>query len=118
MGYKVLRMSDGATIARTVQLANTFLLRLTGLMGKPALPQDQGLWITPCSSIHSFFMRFAFDAVFVDDKGHIVHLVEAMPPGQVTPLIQGAKAVLELPSGTISQHQLQVGDFLKLTAAN
>ena len=110
-------MSDGATIASTVQLANTFLLRLTGLMGKPELPDNQGLWITPCSSVHSFFMRFSFDAVFVDDKGHIVHLVEAMPPGKVTPLINGAKAVLELPAGSIGQHQLNVGDFLKLTAA-
>jgi uncharacterized protein len=114
MPYSVLRLTDGATIATTVQLANTFLLRLTGLMGKSALPAQQGLWITPCNSVHSCFMRFLFDAVFVDKAGCIVHLVENMPPWQVTPLIKDAKAVLELPGGSIKAHQLQLGDPLKL----
>jgi uncharacterized protein len=108
----IQRQQDNATIAHCVGLANTYFSRLAGLMGKPGLPQGHGLWITPCNSVHSCFMRFLFDAVFVNAQGQVVHMVQSMPPWQATPLIKGAKAVLELPEGTIALHQLQVGDTL------
>jgi uncharacterized protein len=114
MANRVIRQQDGKTIAHTLTLANNMWLRLLGLMGKANLPEGHALWITPCSSVHSCFMRFAFDAVFVDKAGRIVHIETAMAPWRVSPIVKGAKAVIELPQGTIATQNLKPGDLLVL----
>jgi uncharacterized protein len=99
-------------VATQVAVANNPWSRLKGLMGQPALGEDTGLLLQPCNSIHSFFMRFAFDAVFLDKTNTIVGLVQAMPPWRVSKLYPKAKATLELPAGSIERLKLEVGQTL------
>jgi uncharacterized membrane protein (UPF0127 family) len=110
----VVNTTQRTTVAEHVSVADTVLSRLIGLMGKPGLPNGHGLWITPCADIHSCFMRFAFDAVFVNADGQVVHLIEAMKPWRVSKFVRGGKAVLELPAGAIQHSHTQLGDLLVL----
>lgn len=64
----------------TVEVADTFWKRFLGLMGRKSLEQDKALLITPCNSIHTFFMRFRMTAVFVDKElKSVVKVVPDMP---------------------------------------
>lgn len=100
-------------LAEGVEVADNPLTRLRGLMGRTGLPDNGGLWLQPCNSIHSFFMRFSFDAVLVDKAGTVVGLIENMQPWRVSKLYKQARATLELPAGTIAKRQLKLGDSLK-----
>ena len=52
--------------------------RARGLLGTNSLPSGEGLLIEHCSSIHSFWMRYAFDAIFLDRQGRVIHVIHAM----------------------------------------
>ena len=60
------RRSDGRVVCARCVVADTFWLRLRGLMLRASLPQDEGMLFRPAGSIHMFFMRFPIDAVFCD----------------------------------------------------
>jgi len=109
-----LQASDGSVVASNIDVADSVWRRFVGLMGRRELPAGHGLCIRPCSSIHMFFMRFPIDAVFVDGDGRIVRLYEAIRPWRVTRIVRRAKAVLELPAGTVRTHRLNVGDMITL----
>lgn len=83
-------------------------------MGRKSLPAGEGLYITSCSSIHSIFMAFPFDALFVDKGWRVVHAIEAMPPFRLSRIVWKAGGVVELPAGTIAATNTQVGDVLEL----
>ena len=86
--------------------------RLLGLLPRASLGQDEGLWLLPCRSVHSFGMRFRFDAVFLDRTLQVVGLVERCRPFRLLPFFTSAYGVLELPAGTILRSRTQVGDQL------
>ena len=114
MGKRAFNVTRQQTVAADVQVADNYWKRLVGLMGKPGLPADAGLWIVPCNDIHSFFMRFEFDVIFVDKQNTVVHLVERMKPWRVSKFVKGGRAVLELPAGTIAASGTQLGDLIEL----
>jgi len=101
-------------VAAEVRMADNYFSRLMGLMGKPGLSPQQGLWILPCCDIHSFFMRFEFDAIFVNKQHQVLHLVERMKPWRISKFVKGGHAVLELPAGAIAESGTQVGDVIEL----
>jgi uncharacterized protein len=82
------------------KIADTFLSRFMGLMGKPSLPADSGLLIRPCNSIQMFFMRFSIDAIFLSRDFRIVKIIKNLEPGKVVGTIKGAWQVAELPAGS------------------
>ncbi len=82
-------------------------------MGRRTLGEDEGLLIEPCSSIHTMFMRFAIDVVFLDKERRVVK-VATVPPFRAA-LGGGSHAVLELPAGIAERNGLKVGDVLSLT---
>ncbi len=114
MGRQVLNTTRQTVVAEEVKLADNYLSRLMGLMGKAGLPPSHGLWIVPCSDIHSCFMRFEFDAIFVDKDNRVLHLVEKMKPWRVSKFVKGGRAVLELPGGAIAASGTQIGDQLEV----
>ncbi len=111
---RAINTTKNLVVAEHVKMADNYFSRLKGLMGAPGLPEGHGLWITPCADIHSCFMRFEFDAIFVDQEGRVVHLIERMKPWRMTPWIKGSKAVLELDGGVIAKTGTALGDTVVL----
>jgi hypothetical protein len=109
---KVTNGRTGHDLATEARKADTFWKRFRGLMGVRDLPHGTGLWIEPCNSVHCFGMKITIDVVFVSREGEVLHLIPAMRPGQVSKIVKGARAVLELPEGTIAASGTQVGDRL------
>ncbi len=107
-------VTRGTLLGGSIRPADTFLLRLKGLIGRDGLGPGEGLWISPCRCIHSFGMRFAFDAVFVGRDGRVAGLCEGFRRGRVSPFFRAARGVLELPEGTISGTGTRVGDEIRL----
>ena len=94
-----------------IQTAATFWQRLVGLLGRRAMAPDEALLITPCNNIHTFFMRFAIDVVFVDDGGVVLAIVPEVRPWRVA-MARRAHACLELSAGGAARVGLQVGQYL------
>jgi uncharacterized membrane protein (UPF0127 family) len=81
-----------------VVVADSYWTRLRGLLGRRELGPGEGLLLRPASSVHTAFMRFPIDVVFLDDELRVLDVVEAVPPWRVKAK-RGARAVLELGAG-------------------
>ena len=111
---QLLNLRTGKPLGDRVERAVSFRARSRGLLGRPSLEGGEGLWIEPCASIHMFFMRFAIDAVFVDSEGRVVRSIENLKPWRIAFGGRHARAVIELPAGTVSRSGTQLGDTLEL----
>ena len=109
-----VNITRAVTVAGAVRRADTAWTRLVGLLRDKHLPPGEGLWIVPCNSIHSFAMKFVFDAVFLDKELRVVHLQPEMPPWRVSAIVLSAHSVLELPSGTIARSGTALGDQFRI----
>jgi uncharacterized protein len=92
------RIRDGRVICEQCVIADTFLLRLRGLMGRASIAPDEGLLIQPTGEIHMFFMRFAIDAVFCTRDLTVVKVVRNLKPWRLA-AARGAHLVVELAAG-------------------
>src|SRR3954462_7326827 len=110
---KTWNETRGATLAERGRVAATWWSRGRGLLGTSTLPQGEGLLISPCNSIHSFFMQYPFDAIFINKQGTIVHLIRAMKPSRLSRIVFSAHSVLELTAGTIEATGTQIGDKIR-----
>ncbi|HTH71657.1 MAG TPA: DUF192 domain-containing protein [Candidatus Saccharimonadales bacterium] len=97
-------------------IANRPLSRMRGLLGRRELTAGEGLLLAPAGSIHTHFMRFAIDAVFLDGDSRVVGVRSAMAPWHMA-RARGAKAVLELRAGEAQERGIQVGDVLQVGSA-
>ena len=95
-------------------VADSMKSRGIGLLGKKSLPDDQGLWIKPCTSVHTFFMRFPIDILYLD-KDNTVVKQSKMKVNRMSFGGKGAKTVLELPWASIEKHDIRVGEQLALS---
>jgi uncharacterized protein len=95
------------------ELANRPLRRMRGLMGRRGLPAGEGLLVSPAPAIHTAFMRFPIDALFLDRSLRVLAIVERLRPWRVASK-RGAHAVLELAAGESARRGVQVGDRLSL----
>ena len=100
-------------LADHVEVAVTRRDRRKGLLGREAFESSSALIIAPCFSIHTMFMRFDIDAVFVDDTGRAVKVVQGLTPWRIV-MQPFAHAVVELPAGSLRERPVDVGDRLYL----
>lgn len=100
-------------LADRIELAVTRRDRRKGLLGRDEFETSSALIIAPCFSIHTMFMRFDIDAVFVDDDGRAVKVVQEMAPWRIA-VQPFAHAVIELPAGSLRDRPVDVGDRLYL----
>ena len=110
---RLLNCMTGEVLAEQVQVAEDFLSRLIGLMGRKTMADGSALILRPCRSVHTFFMRFNIDLVFLDRRGMVVHLIKDMPPFRISPVVMRASLVIELPGGTV-RNRLRPGDVLQM----
>jgi uncharacterized membrane protein (UPF0127 family) len=99
-----------------LQVAQTLWSRMKGLLGTRDLSREQGLWIHHCNSIHTFFMNYAIDCVFVDRELKVKALKKNIRPGRMTMPVWGADSVIEMSAGQIDRLGLQQGDQLHVGA--
>ena len=111
---KILNQTRGTVLAERADVARSFWSRLMGLMGRRELPNGGGLVIQPNGSIHTFWMRFPIDVVFVDRANVVVGLQEAMPPNRPYAGARRAHKTLELPVGVIKHSGTVRGDQIML----
>ena len=109
---ETLSTEDGRVLATDLEVATSLWSRFLGLMGRRSLPAGHGLWLAPCSQVHTFFCRFPMDVAFVDREGRILHIAHAMRPWRVGRLVFGAKAAVELPGGTLRAAGVDRGNRL------
>jgi uncharacterized protein len=94
-------------------VADRPLSRLRGLLGRKELPADEGLMLTPARSIHTWFMQFPIDVVFLESDLTVLGMRESVKPWRYAGW-RGARSVLELPAGTCERRSLKPGDRLTL----
>lgn len=98
-----------------LKIANSFKERLLGLMFKSKMHKSEGLLILGCNSIHTCFMRFAIDVVFMDMDHRVICIKEKIKPWRKSGFIRRAYMTLELPEGTVRRKNISVGDILILS---
>jgi uncharacterized membrane protein (UPF0127 family) len=114
--WSLVDVQRGQPVARAVSRADSFLTRLVGLLGRRSLARDEGLWIEPCDSVHTFFMRFPIDVAFVDRKGTVIRRIDSLRPWRATRIHANARACVELAAGTLAAAGVEEGTRLALVA--
>jgi uncharacterized membrane protein (UPF0127 family) len=107
----VRNQTRNAVLGVAVELADTSEKRRVGLLKHERLEPGEGLWIKPCESVHTFFMKFAIDLVYIDKKQKVRKARKAVPPWRLSACLT-AHSILELPAGTIERTGTQAGDQL------
>ena len=110
--FSVRNADRGTVLATRARLASNLWTRFAGLMLRRGVEEGGGLLLTSSSSIHSFFMRFRFDAIFLDRDGRVTKVVPAMRTWRIAFGGKGAKHTLELPAGVAARTGTVAGDQL------
>ncbi len=113
MKVMVRNRTRNTVLGTSVDLADTSATRRTGLLKHTSLAKGEGLWIVPCESVHTFFMKFPIDLVYIDRRHKVRKVRSAVPPWRLSACLP-AHSVLELPAGTAQETGTQVGDELEL----
>ena len=95
------------------RVAKSAWAKFRGLMGSPPLANGEGLLIASSNSIHTHFIRFPIDVLYIDRENRVVAMDENMKPWRIGRIHRTARCVLELPAGVIAATQTQVGDVLE-----
>lgn len=111
--HTIENITRGAVLADRARIADTFFTRAFGLLGRSGLGAGEGIVLKPCSSVHTTFMRFSIDVLFVGTGGRVVGIVHRLGPWR-TARIKGARLVVELPAGMIESSGTQEGDVLTI----
>ena len=113
MGMRVRNATRDCALGDGVRQASSLFSRMRGLLGTRNLSPGEGLWLFPCSSIHSLGMAFEFDALFLDAGMRVVALHRRFRKNRFSRIYWNARGVLELPEGTIERTGTEVGDEIE-----
>ena len=109
--YALENARTGEVLVQALEAAFTRKERNHGLLGRTSLEPGEGLLIAPCSSVHTWFMKFAIDVIFVASDGRVRKIARAVPPWRFA-LGFGSFAVVELPAQVAAA--TEAGDTLVL----
>jgi uncharacterized membrane protein (UPF0127 family) len=111
---KVVNRTREVVLLSECEMATSLMARARGLLGHPPLVRGQGMLISPCQSIHTFFMSFPIDVAFLNRDLRIVYIIPSMPPWRLSPHLFKAHSTLELWAGALAATGSNVGDELAL----
>ena len=112
---KIVNRTRGTLLGFQISLADTWWSRFRGYLGRNAPKNGEGILLVPCNSIHTFGMAFPLDVIFLSAEGVVLELRESVLPRRLCKRVAGGRYVLELPEGTISATQTEVGDEFSWT---
>ena len=95
--YRLRNLTRGTLLGDAIDLADTSRKRKTGLLKHTELRAGEGLWIVPCESVHTFFMKFAIDLLYVDKRNVVRKIVSSVPPWRMS-MCLSAHSIVELPA--------------------
>lgn len=110
---QVINQSKGSVVASEVKQARSLWSRFMGLMGRRGLAEGHGLLLEPASSIHTFFMRFPIDLVFIDREGVVTKVAHGVRPFRMV-MGRRSRSVLELSAGAAAKADVEAGDVLAI----
>ncbi len=116
-GRRIVRVTNsrnGKVLADSCKVANSAAARSVGLLNRSSLQHGEGLLIRPCKGVHTFFMRFAIDVLFLDSEGRVLRVYHAMRPWRLSKVVWRSAQVIELPAGTARETDTREGDSLVL----
>lgn len=108
----VFNLTRESFLCLELRVADTHFTRLRGLLGRPRLTSDEGLWIVPCQGIHTIGLLYPIDVVYLDHSLRVVHVIERLLPFRIAPVRRRSASLLELPERTIFWSNTKVGDQL------
>ena len=100
-------------LADAAEIADSSAKRRTGLLKHERLAPGEGLWIVPCESVHTFFMKFPIDLIYLDKQLKVLKVRNAVPAWRLS-LCRSAHSVLELPAGRAAETGAMAGDTLSI----
>ncbi len=109
----VRNLSRRTVLGTKIEIAGSGQARRKGLLGRAGLEPGGGLWIVPCESVHTFFMRFPIDLVYLDRKNRVRKVRHAVGPWRLSACLR-AHSVLELPAGTAQRSGTAPGDLIEM----
>ena len=105
--------AGGRTLAARVTKADDAASRSKGLLGKTRMDADEGMWIVPCPMIHTFFMNFPIDVLFLKRDLQVARVIENLKPWRLSPWVFSAHSVLELKGGAL-RGSVRAGDRVEM----
>jgi uncharacterized protein len=109
----VVNVTRNTQIANRAEIAGSGMKRSKGLLGRKGLAPGEGMWIIPCEAVHTFFMQFPIDLIYLDRNHRVKKTREAVPAWRLSACLS-AHSILELPAGTIRKTQTERGDVLEI----
>lgn len=104
-----IKAQNGEVICPRVAIADSMFSRMKGLMFSEELPDCDGLLITPCNSIHTFFMLYSLDVLFLDKDFKVIKAIYDLRPWRMSWVYFKAQQVLEMKAGTLKKG-IKTGD--------
>src|SRR3569832_1195442 len=95
--------TKGTRLGDTIKIADSSLRRIVGLLGTPHLEPHSGLLIFPTQGVHTFFMKYPIDLVFINKRRQVIGTRIGLKPYRLSLIMWSAECVLELPEGVIEQ---------------
>lgn len=113
---QVFNTTKKVIIAREARVASSLGQRMKGLLGRSGLSVNEALILKPCSSIHTFGMRFPIDVLFLGRNMRVIKIIQHIPPNRLSPLVWASQMAIELPAGKVGQTQTEVGDRVEINS--
>ena len=111
---RVSNLTRKTEISNRLEVASSGAKRSKGLLGRKGLAAGEGLWIIPCEAVHTFFMQFPIDLIYIDRKNKVRKVRPSVPAWRISGCLS-AHSVLELPVGAIRNSHTEPGDILEFT---
>jgi uncharacterized protein len=111
---RIFNVTRNTEVARNAEVARSGAKRSKGLLGRKCLASGEGMWIVPCEAVHTFFMKFALDLIYLDRKLRVKKVRTNVSPWRFSACLS-AHSILELPCGAIGDSQTVAGDLLEIS---
>ena len=111
---RLINQTKSLVLAEHVTFVNTPFKRIKGLLGQKAFLPGQGIILYPCNSVHTFFMHFAIDVLFVDSNYRVIKVFSNLSPNRITGIYWRSSRAIELPAGISELTHTQNKDQLQL----
>ncbi len=111
---RIINLKNNIVLADKVKVANTFLTRLVGLLNRSSLDKGEALILDPSNAIHTLFMRFPIDVLFLDKNNRIIGLIHALQPFRLSPAFYKSVLTIEFPENALKVSQTHLGDIIKI----